>query len=158
MKTEKKILTANLINAAGMLLCENDLPLEFGDIIEIQEREYRLDEQRVGLTGDEGGACYKCTVRNVSVVVKGETTTLKLGPNSFGAYLAATMKQPNVRQILRSSSDLSRLRIRRLADPATGQPAREWTVDLETFQRSGATHWEDLWLRDGDVIEVPDRE
>ncbi|MEY2409412.1 MAG: hypothetical protein QOF48_2082, partial [Verrucomicrobiota bacterium] len=70
----------------------------------------------------------------------------------------AAMKQPQVRNVLRSTSDLSRLHIRRQADARLGQPARELTVDLEAFQRSGKLQWDDLWLRNGDVIEVPERE
>jgi hypothetical protein len=68
------------------------------------------------------------------------------------------MKLPPVRNVLRSTSDLSRLRITRRADPATDQRAGALTVDLEAFQVSGKRQWDDLWLRDGDVIEVPERE
>ena len=74
------------------------------------------------------------------------------------AYLAPVMRIPAVRNVLRSTSDLSRLRITRRADPAIGQSAKELTVDLEAFQSSGKQQWDDLWLRDGDVIEVPERE
>jgi ankyrin repeat protein len=55
--------------------------------------------------------------------------------------------------LLRTSSDLSRVRVRR-TDPATGGPV-EWVVDLSPSQPYNAAH--DLWLRDGDVIEVPDK-
>ena len=88
-------------------------------------------------------------------------SSIKLLPLTTMAYLMSTMKQPMVRKVLRSSSDLSRLRIRRPASLLTGQQASDWPVDLEAFLRSlasGTTYWDDLWLRDGDVIEVPDRE
>ncbi len=157
-KNEKKVISVNLINAAGIVLCANDTLLEFGDIIEIPEREYRLDEGRVGLAGDQNKQFLECLPRKVQFVVKGVPTEVRLMPVSTIAYLASAMKQSPVRNVLRSSSDLSRLRIRRRADVAINQPARELTVDLEAFQRSGKQQWDDLWLRDGDVIEVPERE
>jgi len=156
-KNEKKVISVNLINAAGIVLCNNDVLLEFGDIIEIPEREYRLDEGRTGLTGDQNKQFAECLPTKVEFTVKGEVTEVKLLPLTTMAYLAATMKQSPVRNVLRSTSDLSRLRITRRASSVTGQPARELTVDLEAFQRSGKQQWDDLWLRDGDVIEVPDK-
>jgi hypothetical protein len=158
MKNDKKTLTTNLINAAGLILCESDMPLEFGDIVEIPEREYRLDESRIGLSSDQRSQFLKCLARQVEVVVKGEKTAVRLSPVTGMSYLGNAMRQGAVRNILRSSSDLSHLHIQRLAIPLTGQPASDVTVDLESFQRSSNTQWDDLWLRDGDVIEVPDRE
>jgi hypothetical protein len=157
-KNEKKVISVNLINAAGIVLCGNDVPLEFGDIIEIPEREYRLDEGRVGVPSDQSRSLFDCLPKKIEVVVKGASSPIKLMPLSSASYLAPVMKLSSVRNVLRSTSDLSRLRIRRPADPATGQTAKELTVDLEAFQRSGKQQWDDLWLRDGDVIEVPERE
>jgi len=157
-KNEKKVISVNLINAAGIVLCANDVLLEFGDIIEIPEREYRLDEGRSGLTSDQNKQFSDCMLRKVQFVVKGEATDVKLLPLSSMAYLASAMKLSPVRNVLRSTSDLSRLRITRRADPAIGQSAKELTVDLEAFQRSSKQQSDDLWLRDGDLIEVPERE
>jgi len=158
VKNEKKVISVNLINAAGIVLCANDVLLEFGDIIEIPEREYRLDEERSGLTGDQNNGFVKCLPKKIQVVVKGEATEVKLLPFTSASYLGPVMKLSSVRNVLRSTSDLSKLRITRRADPATDQPAKELTMDLEAFQRSGKQQWDDLWLRDGDVIEVPERE
>ena len=157
-KNEKKVIPVNLINAAGIVLCANDVLLEFGDIIEIPVREYRLDEGRSGITSDQNKQFSDCMLRNVQVVVKSEATNVKLLPQSSMAYLASAMKLNPVRNVLRSTSDLSRLRITRRADPAINQPAGELTVDLEAFQRNNKQQWDDLWLRDGDIIEVPERE
>jgi hypothetical protein len=51
---------------------------------------------------------------------------------------------------LRLSSDRAAVRVKRI-DPATGS-LNEWRVDC-----TGHPAGSDLWLRDGDVIEVPDR-
>jgi ankyrin repeat protein len=157
-KDEKKVISVNLLNAAGIVLCNNDVLLEFGDIVEIPEREYRLDESRVGLTSEQSKGFFECLPKNIEVVVKGRSSPVKLAPIPSTSYVASVMRMSSVRNVLRSTSDLSRLRITRRADPAIEQKAQELTVDLEAFQRSGKQHWDDLWLRDGDIIEVPERE
>jgi len=68
--------------------------------------------------------------------------------------------------VLRASSDIRRVRVRRL-DPSTKR-TREWTLDLTPLEggaspglpgqvRTGAASEPDLWLRDGDVIEIPEK-
>ena len=49
-----------------------------------------------------------------------------------------------------STSDLTRVKVRRV-DPGTGQ-TKEWLFNEQTIDSTN-----DLWLRDGDVIEVPDK-
>ena len=51
---------------------------------------------------------------------------------------------------LLSTSDLTRVTVRRV-DPATGQP-REWVFNEQTVDPVS-----DLWVRDGDVIAVPEK-
>ena len=51
---------------------------------------------------------------------------------------------------LLSTSDLTRVKVRRV-DPATGRP-REWV-----FNEQDVDPVNDLWLQDGDVIEVPEK-
>jgi len=65
--------------------------------------------------------------------------------------------------LVRASSDTMRVRVSRL-DPQMNQP-KQWTMDLTRVQlpydpgrdpsRIASEH--DLWLRDGDVIEVPEK-
>ena len=54
---------------------------------------------------------------------------------------------------LRTSSDLSRIKVRR-ANPATGQN-QEWIIDHSNLQKYDGRN--DLIVRDGDVIEIPDK-
>ena len=55
-----------------------------------------------------------------------------------------------MQKILRSSSDLSRLKVKR-TDPKAAKP-REILIDT---QKSKGV--DGFWLREGDVIEVPDK-
>ena len=54
--------------------------------------------------------------------------------------------------LLRTSSDTTRIKVTRV-DPGTHE-SRVWTYDLEGLEDS----WNDLWLREGDVIEIPEKQ
>ena len=71
-------------------------------------------------------------------------------------WLAPYCKNPEARRILLSSSDLSRVKIIR-RDAKTGKN-HEWTVDCSNaiFDQN-PDNARDLWLRNGDVIEVPEK-
>ena len=96
----------------------------------------------------------KCLDRKVEIVVKGESTKLTLRPK-----FAGEMPSPSVLSSFRlrgvvygshrllASSDVSRVKVTR-KDPVSGQP-QEMLFNLETQN--------DFWLRDGDVIEVPEK-
>jgi len=98
------------------------------------------------------------------VIVKGQTTKTSVGPkikiNDQGGIpggdtvvtKAPLWIQPVLRSsnLLLSSSDLSRVKVTR-KDATTGQ-TREWILDCSKPERAPA-----FWLRDGDVIEVPDK-
>jgi hypothetical protein len=53
-------------------------------------------------------------------------------------------------KLVRFSSDLSRVKVSR-RDAASGK-SQSWVVDC-----TGGNNAPDLWLRDGDVIEVPEK-
>jgi len=148
---ERKEIIVNLLTAANGVDCSKDLPLELGDVIEIPEREHTLAEQKVGLTNQQLEELAKCVAKKARFVVRGETAAVTL-PASW-AYLSSALVHPDVQKILRSSSDLSRVKVKR-TDSKTGK-TQELLVDAERSQRKWTA--EDLWLRDGDVIEVPDK-
>src|SRR6185295_8582792 len=107
-----------------------------------------LAEPPVGLTDPQRSELTKCTERKVRFVVRGETAEVTV--YGTGAYLMPTLKVSPVQKILRSSSDLSRLKVKR-HDTKSGNP---WEILIDAQKSNGA---DDLWLRDGDVIEVPDK-
>jgi hypothetical protein len=146
--------------------CAKDFPLEWGDLMNIPDREHTLNEQWQGLPTDFGKLIAKCLQRKVTVEVKGEPQTIILGPIVLdelrqqalvlGNQVTSIVLPFRLTDVLRgnarlfSTSDLTRVKVRRV-DPATGQ-TQEWVFNEETIER---TH--DLWVRDGDVIEVPDK-
>jgi cytohesin len=163
--------------------CSNDVPLEWGDVVEIPEADHPLSEAWPGFSTIELTNLLKCLTRHVEIIVKGQTNTITLAPgiefyegivqdsfdpgmhpgglNGPGFHRAIRVsivsKVPfwlrpvllQSKQVL-SSSDLSRIQVSRY-DPVAGK-WRGWTVNCSDPDMS------DFWLRDGDVIEVPEKQ
>ena len=155
--------------------CTKNVELQWGDIVEIPEADHKIDEKWAGLEDNIGDALVKCLKRNVDIVVKGQVTKMTLLPriplydkrpdhahNTFHfppASPSASEKQirfftlndvvRNANVIL-ASSDLTRVKVRR-TDPASGNKT-EMTFNLEKTDPET-----DLWLKDGDVIELPEK-
>jgi ankyrin repeat protein len=201
-----------------------DVPLEWGDVVQIPQMDHLLNEGSQGLSEACLDALTNCLQRHVQIIVKGQSTKLLLLPSiapdpnriprprpvphapfeqpapveSTPAasppektlrtfWLKEVVQQANV---LLLSSDLSRVKITRngvasqydLAPPpppslrgpdrmmpganvpppmsyqwslgAPGQPGGLYMLDNQSAQASST----DLWLRDGDVIEIPERD
>lgn len=181
---ERKEITVNVLNATNGIDCAKDVPLEFSDVIEIPEREHTLAEPAVGLTDDQKQQMAACVEKTVRFVVRDNAVEVKVA--GAWAYLSSVLRFNEVQRTLRSSSDLSRLTVRR-TDPKTGkteemvidarpkppppatgsptrqpsQPAADFSTRLQAMIRAASggniINADDLWLRDGDLIEVPDK-
>lgn len=180
-----KRVAVNLLNATNGLEATRDIPLEFGDVVEIPERQHAL--------ADRSGFLAEAVMQTIQfqlsrrageaqLTVSGnKTIPLKLP--EFRARLKDILFQAEAQAVLTSSSDLSRVKVTR-RDAQSGK-TREWIVDCApanspnnsaltlpgggvatTFAQrlngimSGASaeNTADLWLRDGDVIEVPEKQ
>jgi len=182
-ETAKRI-EVNLLNAANEVDCSKDVPLEFGDVVEMPEREHTLAAAGKYLPEDQ----YKTIsdyLRSQAgaaqlIVDGGQTTQLALQP--FYSQLNQVLHGGIAQGVLTSSSDLSRVKVTR-HDAATGK-SREWMVDCSGPEASSSPFGPqgpltfamrlhaidaivnppnnpqpsaDLWLRNGDVIEVPEK-
>jgi ankyrin repeat protein len=151
--------------------CSADVPLQMGDQVEIPEADHVLNSKWQGLTKPTLETLQKCLTRQITVVVKGESKSVSLSPdlaltNSMRVLIGQPIEEarPHVRQfapfmirpalndsnLLLASSDLSHIKLIR-TDPATGQK-RELMVDCSSSAPAPS-----VWLRDGDLIEVPDK-
>jgi ankyrin repeat protein len=154
------------VNVADILAsgdCSRDVWLEWGDIVEIPEADHPLDQQWQGLSDSEITSLTNCVARQVTLRIKGEDTVLPLAPRFFKTQIVmhdgyvwnlihASFMLRSVldnSKLVRVSSDLSRVKVTRV-DPATKKKI-EWTIDSTTPSQA------DLWVRDGDVIEVPEK-
>lgn len=159
--------------------CAKDVRLRWGDVVEIPEADHPLNEKWGGFSKAELANLTKCLTRKVEIIVKGQTTTITLAPKITGLEEGpdgATPVMPSIfpgsmryeptihtqtpfwlrpvllqSKLVLVSSDLARVKVTR-RDPATGQK-REWVVDCS----KGGDSAPNLWLRDGDRIEVPEK-
>ena len=141
--------------------CSKDVRLRWGDVVDVPEADHRLSEVWAGFPTTELANLKQCLTRQVEVVIKGQTTNITLAPSiSISEDRKSSTLWPDTSfwilpalrasGLLLASSDISRVKLTR-RDPATGQ-SREWVVDCGDSNNPPA-----LWLRDGDVIEVPEK-
>jgi ankyrin repeat protein len=133
--------------------CSRDVALEWGDVVELPERDHPVGAAFEGAPAGMEKLWQSCLARTVTITIKGEAKPLKLavgaetsgstpGVNPFS--LMGALSQPG---LLRTSSDLRQVRVER---PAAPQPLR-WQLDCSDSMDAAT-----FWLRDGDVIVVPD--
>ena len=140
--------------------CTKDIFLQWGDVVEVPEADHPLNERWTGYSLEVLANFQKCLTRHVQVIVKGKPQALTVAPelteSEFGRHYitqnAAFWIRPALLRsdLVLASSELSAVKVKR-QDPVSGKK-HEWTVDCRPNQPAP-----DLWLRDGDVIEVPER-
>jgi ankyrin repeat protein len=142
-------ITVNLLNSTNGVDCSKDVPLEFGDMVEIPERDHSLGDAPVRLTGSQVDSIVNYLKGNVQLVVRDQKAEVPLDPVGNASTIGAVLGQTAAQQLILASSDLSRVKVTR-HDPKTGEK-HEWILDCSNSQSP------DLWLHDGDVIEVPEK-
>lgn len=136
-----------------------DLWLEWGDVVEIPEADHALSADWQ-MPHPALLALKQRLDRTVRIVIKGQTNEITLGlaikveagkvtRMSQGAPLTlyAALNRPG---LLLASSDLARVQVRRL-DPITRESG------LLAFDFTQLNSDPDLWLVEGDLIEVPEK-
>jgi ankyrin repeat protein len=177
------LIRVDLESVLGTGDCSKDVSLEWGDIVEIPEADHNVNEKWMGLSDAASSTLRKCLAAQVAIMVKGQTNLVTLKPliyrrHTMSIYLTSgnadeaglgfrftappdkpdqqstfwlydVMHQANV---ILTSSDLSRVKVTR-KDAATRKTI-ELTLDLRKQDPNPANA---LWLRDGDVIEIPEK-
>jgi hypothetical protein len=160
----------NLAHALDFGDCAANVPLHFGDVVEIPEADHVLGEPWRGLSTNELFTLKNCLARHLQITVNGQTTNIVVAPQVDavvprpGRFGGSPQTETPVRlfefesfmlwpvlentKLLLASSDLSRVTVKRRA----GGKTHEWTVDC-----SNPNPPPNFWLRDGDVIEVPEK-
>jgi len=143
--------------------CSQDTWLEWGDVVEIPESDHPVDQPWTGLGLQTVSALTNCLARGVTINIKGVSTPVRLKPEfanvSGNPAQFSMVREARISFMLRSvldnsklvrvSSDLSRVKVTRV-DPDT-KKKQEWVIDCTNPSQA------DLWVRDGDVIEVPEK-
>jgi hypothetical protein len=181
-----KVEVLDLAEALSAGNCPKDRLLEWGDIVEVPEAGQRRSPWH-GIDQSLRNTFVKCLTRRVSVVVAGQTNAITLVPAgalpALSSRLASAVPMPGRRYgsspesrpalrrgadgeltiasfwaleviqesgLLRTSSDLAHVKVTR-SDTST----RWFTVNLAGIEPGSAN---DLWLRDNDVLEIPEKE
>lgn len=145
---KRKEITVDLLNDTNGIDCGKDVPVEFGDVVEIPIRDYSLGEAEVGLTQSQWTDLKDCLKKTVRLVVRDESRELTL--NVWSPSVWSTLQLPQAKSLLLASSDLAHVKVTR-KDSSTGKK-KEFIVDA-TANRD----FQDLRLENGDVIEVPEK-
>lgn len=145
-----------------------DVRVEWGDAVEIPVLDHGVSEVWQGLSETQARGFYDCLKREVAISiksVKGEPVPVTLVPflefterkpmelNPPNKHIAAyRLKQVlDLSGLLRVSSDMSRVTVKRNQPESKEQVA--YVLDLTNLYDPS----NDLWLRNGDVIEVPEK-
>ncbi len=159
---EKSIIPVNvaaLISGANT----NDVPLQWGDVVEIPERDHALSDTQAGPEGLPG-ILDRYLPRNVRFRFNGVDTICALlkqppqtsdtasgVPGGVRPVYPGSRTLANVLRIpglVRLSSDLSRIQLRRKTR------SESWEATLDCSAPDAGT---DIWLQEGDIIEVPEK-
>ena len=172
-------IKVSLLNSSNVVDCAQDVAVQFGDVIEIPESVHALNAEtpnpvwameeafvvrtyNMGLPSQSAEVLARvarvaahrsstlCLQKSVQLVVVGETTSFKVNSWKEG-FLSQALGKTEARSALRSSSDLSRVQVTR----KTGKSATPAVFTVAVSDPSQRN--DDLWLQDGDVIEVPEK-
>ncbi|HEX9048880.1 MAG TPA: ankyrin repeat domain-containing protein [Verrucomicrobiae bacterium] len=164
--TNWTVIKVNVEQAIESGNCAANVALQFGDWVEIPEADHVLNESWTGLSTNQLLALQKCLTRHLQVTVNGQMTNLIVGPQirtkelGYGAPQVLTVDElltheplmlwPALKnsKLLLASSDLSRVTVTR-QNSASGK-RQKYAVDC-----SNPNSMPDIWLQDGDAIEVP---
>lgn len=147
--------------------CAKDVRLQWGDLVNIMSADYNVARDKwAGLIPNVVEGLSRCLERQVTITVKGETRQFRLRPKVAqydrrelkgsppvwpdGALSSLRLKNVlNDSGMLRASSDTRRVKVKRTMPNGEG---REIIVNAE-----GPSNAQDLLLRDGDAIHVPEK-
>jgi ankyrin repeat protein/tetratricopeptide (TPR) repeat protein len=162
--------TVDVLGSIALGDCRANVPLQWGDLVEIPEIEHKRNEAWTGLTADFAKGIAKCLERNVFIIVKGQQheIPIKVVPTMSGvtgnnvgidfrfnlAGLRLNTAVLGSSHVL-SSSDLTNVRVIRPKDPQHPQMGYLGTSGFNLEDKTSPAA--EFWLREGDKIEVPEK-
>ena len=184
--SKDQVIKVSLLNRSNAVDCAQDVPVWLGDVIEIPERVHALNDSPddparemewalVKTTAQSAtphrfrdgsdrpqtpydwnaynrastNSVWTCLIKRVDLMVAGERTVLVVDSWDKG-FLHQALSKTEARAALRTSSDLARVQVRR--------KNLNSKKDLILRVNVTETRPSELWLQDGDIIEVPDKQ
>jgi ankyrin repeat protein len=183
---ERRKIELNLETALASGDCSKDVPLEWGDIVEIPEKDHPANAFESAFPDKRRQTLGKCLARDITVTARGKTTPvhlhlaqipplrpgapgesatsfrLKEVVSQFTLYFHIPIDPQQVLERVRKGLGLVPQGLRDLVDlkqvvvvrksPETGE---DWKV---IFDAEGYSDIDDLYLRNGDAIYLPDKQ
>jgi ankyrin repeat protein len=161
----------NFLSLLSKTDCGLDVPVEWGDVVEVPETDHPVSERWRGFALTNVETIIKCLSRQITVRQKGEDKTLTLVPaysaersvsidsetglqeNNFKLRRASFMIRSvlDEKHLILTSSDLAHIHVTR-KNPQSGK----WHGFI--LDCSDPEHAAEFWLRDGDVVEIPENQ
>jgi ankyrin repeat protein len=145
-------ITVNFGDSPNVVETSKDVSLEFGDMVEIPQRDHSLGDSPWRLTDNQISSMTDYLHGTAHLVTRDQKADLPLDPYGNASCIEPVLGQPEARRLLLTSSDLSHVKVTR-HDSKSGKES-EWIVDCTTSQPADAQ----IRLRDGDVIDVPEKQ
>lgn len=151
----------NLADALEKGECSEDLPLKWGDVLEVPERVHLISAPKEGLSDRIYETLQKCLARTIQLKINGSVTNIVTKPFSVFANGVPRHGTPvfGLNAWLQSSgqllisSDLSRVKVTRRNVETQQDEERIFNLTINPNDSAN-----DLWLKDGDRIEVIDKQ
>ncbi len=120
-------------------------------MVEIPQRDHSLGESPWWLSDDQVSSINNYLHGTAHLVVRDQKADLPLDPYADLSFIGPVLRQRAAQGLILSSSDLSRVKVTR-HDPKSGKES-QWILDCSNNSQAP-----DLRLRDGDAIEVPEKQ
>jgi ankyrin repeat protein len=91
--TNEMRIPVNLLNSTNGVECSKDVPLEYGDVVEIPERNHALGDHPVGLTDSEAKSITDYLKGSVLLVTHDQKVELSIYPSAAGSELGSVVCQ-----------------------------------------------------------------
>lgn len=154
--------------------CNKNISLHWGDVVEIPEADHNVNDRWTGLSEPVRETLKKCLEHPVQITIKGHPISVNIAAQAsyititngatyhHGPSLSKNTERPQVlspwlrevvnkANVVLASSDLTRVKVTR-TDPGTHK------TESAVFNLEQDLPNNRLLLRDGDVIEIPEKE
>lgn len=149
-------IRVNLVDEDREIDPEKNVFLAFGDVVEVPKRVLTPAETGPGIHQNPYGGFGRCLSRTVTF----KTGSKKKEFTLTACFLDDALQRKDIREFLPAATDFSRVRISRV-DPVTNEKVQyiekiQFGEVSSGFKPARPPGYDQVWLLDRDLIEVPD--
>ena len=159
----KEEINVNLDEIFASGDCSKDVPLEWGDVVQIPQMDHLVNSSWQGYQPGDNipSLLKKCLQRQVEIIVKGQTNTFTLVPHIsqfsyYGQLQRSSTAEKNTLYTFSLKDMVHQANVLLLSSDLTRVKVTRGGLDMQYNLEASASP--DLRLRDGDIIEIPERD